>query len=43
MPADFDAVLVEIARARIDDLGQRGSQVLPQTAAFWDALASEAR
>lgn len=43
MPGDFDAVLVEIARARIDDLRRRGSQVLPQTTAFWDALASEAR
>lgn len=44
MPHDLEAVVLEIAQARIDHLAERGSGVLPRTLAFRDALAQrEAR
>jgi 2-amino-4-hydroxy-6-hydroxymethyldihydropteridine diphosphokinase len=43
MPGDFSAVLLEIARARIENLLARGTSVLPETTAFWNALVSELR
>jgi len=39
MPHELDAVVLEIAQARIDNLVGRGSGVLPRTLAFRDALA----
>ncbi len=39
MPAEIDAVVLEIARARIEHLLDAGRAVLPRTMAFWNALA----
>ena len=41
MPAELDAVVREIARARLEHLLRRGSTVLPRTVAFWNALVGE--
>ena len=42
MPADFDVVVREVAGARIRNLIDRGSPVLPRTMAFWNTMAREA-
>lgn len=42
MPADFDAVVREVAATRIRSLIERGSRVLPRTLAFWNSMAREA-
>ena len=41
MPDDPDGVLFEIVRARIRNLLERGSALLPQTVAFWNVLVEE--
>jgi len=41
MPEDADGVLYEIVRARIRNLLERGSMLLPQTVAFWNVLVEE--
>jgi len=41
MPTDFDDVVYAIVRARIANLVERGTAVLPQTIHFWNSLVSE--
>jgi hypothetical protein len=41
MPEDLDAVCLEVAGARIRNLLERGSSLLPQTVGFWNALVGE--
>jgi 2-amino-4-hydroxy-6-hydroxymethyldihydropteridine diphosphokinase len=41
MPRDFDEVLIEIARARIENLLAREAAILPETTAFWNTLVAE--
>lgn len=41
MPAERDAVLTEIVRARIDNLLERSTPVRAETIALWNALARE--
>lgn len=41
MPDGLDDVVFEVVRARIANLFQRGTNVLPQTIAFWNTLVSE--
>jgi HD superfamily phosphohydrolase YqeK len=43
MPTSFDAVLVEVLRARIEQLIRYGMPVRPETVGFWNALARERR
>jgi 2-amino-4-hydroxy-6-hydroxymethyldihydropteridine diphosphokinase len=43
MPADLDAVVLEIARARIENRLRRGDPVLPRTLDFWNSLAGAPR
>ena len=40
MPHDMEDVLREVVRARIENLLERGSTVLPQTVAFWNELVA---
>jgi len=42
MPEAFDAVVREIAGARMRNLIERGSRVLPRTLAFWNSMTREA-
>lgn len=42
MPSDFDTVVREIAGARIRNLVDRGSVILPRTVAFWNSITREA-
>ncbi len=42
MPDDMDRVVLEIARARIENLLARDQGVLPHTIAFWNELVAEA-
>ena len=42
MPDDFDAVVFDVAATRIRNLIERGSEVLPQTLAFWNMMVREA-
>jgi len=42
MPADFDAVVREVAATRIRNLIERGSRVPPRTLSFWNSMAREA-
>lgn len=41
MPAELDAVLTQIVRARIDNLLEHDTPVRPETLGLWNALASE--
>ncbi len=43
MPADLDAVVLELVRARIGHLLERGMAVPWRTVAFWNALVGENR
>lgn len=43
MPQEFDDVLIEVARARIENLLGRGTPIRPETTAFWNALVAERR
>jgi 2-amino-4-hydroxy-6-hydroxymethyldihydropteridine diphosphokinase len=43
MPAELHSVLLDIVRARIDNLPSRAATVLPETIGFWNALASETK
>jgi len=41
MPEELDSVCREVAGARISNLLERGSSLLPQTVGFWNALVGE--
>jgi HD superfamily phosphohydrolase YqeK len=43
MPAELDAVLVEIVRARIGHSLERATTGLPETVGFWNALVAPGR
>jgi 2-amino-4-hydroxy-6-hydroxymethyldihydropteridine diphosphokinase len=43
MPWELDAVTREVLGARIRHLVEKGSELLPQTIAFWNVMASEGR
>jgi len=43
MPADLDAVVLELVRARIGHLLERGMSVPWRTVAFWNGLVEEGR
>ena len=42
MPGELDSVVREIAGARIGNLIERGSPVLPRTLTFWNTIVREA-